>query len=71
MNRVARDVFHSQAAWQVALAAWLSKPSRDTEWFARSIASTNNDMGMHAVAREYSRQIAATLHYLPINFTNN
>ena len=45
--------------------------SRDTERFACSIVSTNNDMGVHAVAREYSRQIAATLHYLPRNFTNN
>jgi len=62
---LARDMFCSQAAWQVALAAWLLKPSRDTERFACSIVSTNNDMGF------YSRQIAATLHYLLRNFTNN
>jgi len=46
MMMMMRDVFRSQAAWQVALAAWLSKvPSRDTEQFACSIVSTNNDMG--------------------------
>lgn len=58
------DVFRSQAAWQVALAAWLSKPSRDTEWFACSIVSTMNDMGVACTPLHGNIHAKLQRHYI-------
>jgi len=67
------DVFRSQAAWQVVLAAWLSKPSRDTERFACSIVSTMNDMGVACTPLHANIHTKLQRHYIICGeiFTNN